>query len=615
MSEVATAQPAEQTKTARKPKGPGLRERIRRRFEDPNPILLKELQSVFRTPLFIRFLYLSTALLALLVVSGGAMAASDSMPPAQVGQTVFQTFFTLALLIVCLFAPAYSATMLTGEREVGTYESLILTGMDPARIVWGKFLAAFSIFAVVIAAFSPVVGISFLFGGISPLYVVFGFVALLIFLAPAVALGISLSAALKSTRISVLLALLISIPSTMMGVGMLTAFGEVARRKWGLSMAGPFFFTEALAERITEWDTVGFAFLLPVYVSGMLVWFFMAGAIASVRTNAEDRSTPFKLWALIAVLGNVVAIFATSASVGPYDMDEVGLALNVMASIGMVIVALVFMNEPALPPRLVPPWPGPLRLFGPGAGGSTRFALLVLLSSALLYAFAPSVARHIWYSHHSHLEADASLAAIGVGNAVVLASTLVFGVLLRLKLGSGAAARGIVLAGLIALTIGPLLAQIILDARAMDRMDDTIPPLLRIAPIAPWLLAFGIEDEGPARRVVEVLVTLVLYGGAGVIFWGLVEAHVRRATKEEAERRDARERRAEEAAQRRISLIPPSARVEDGSVSATEAVAAAEVEAAIEAKTATATESQTDAVPGTETAPESTADDDEEPER
>ena len=106
----------------------GFSARLRRLREDPNPILLKELRSTFRTPLFIRFLYLSTGLLALIVLSGGALAASSSMSPAAVGETVFQTFFVIAFLVVGMVAPPFAATVLTGERERETYESLILTG-------------------------------------------------------------------------------------------------------------------------------------------------------------------------------------------------------------------------------------------------------------------------------------------------------------------------------------------------------------------------------------------------------------------------------------------------------------------------------------------------------
>ncbi|MDH5492151.1 MAG: hypothetical protein OEY14_09370, partial [Myxococcales bacterium] len=62
-----------------------MRARASRLLEDPNPILLKELRSIFRTKLFIRFLYLSTGMLALIVLAGGATIATGPVAPADVG--------------------------------------------------------------------------------------------------------------------------------------------------------------------------------------------------------------------------------------------------------------------------------------------------------------------------------------------------------------------------------------------------------------------------------------------------------------------------------------------------------------------------------------------------
>ncbi len=53
-----------------------LLQRVERVFRDPNPILVKELRATFRTKLFIRFLSLSTGLVAILVLSVGAAVAT-----------------------------------------------------------------------------------------------------------------------------------------------------------------------------------------------------------------------------------------------------------------------------------------------------------------------------------------------------------------------------------------------------------------------------------------------------------------------------------------------------------------------------------------------------------
>ncbi|MCA9612353.1 MAG: ABC transporter permease [Polyangiales bacterium] len=544
----------------------GLGARLRALTEDPNPILVKELRTILRTPLFVRFLYLSTGLVALLVVGIGGGAASGSQPPAEVGQVLFQVFFSIALAILCLVAPAHAATSLTNEREIGTYESLVLTGMDPARIVWGKFLASYAVFALVLVAFSPVVGIAFLFGGTSPWHVLLGFYGLLLALGPAVALGVALSARLRSTRVSILLALLVFVPFAGFGTGMLTAFGELSQREWGTSMEGPFWFTEALASRFFEPDTFLLLGVLPLYLTAMVVWFLLASAIAGVRPAAEDRSTPFKLWALAAVTGLVVIVFGVVTLFDRHDIPEGSVGVVAFTGFAMIQLATLFANEPPLPPRL---WElrqesrGRLAklagLFGPGAAPTARFGALIVLLATFGPALAGGIARHyVFPTHDEHAQADASLLVLAAGYAAVGLFTLMFGTWLRIVLRSGVASRVIALSTLAGLGILPFLAAVLIDPSSLQDMDDHMPLLVRLTPISPIITAIIIVDDNEVFRTLEVLVPVAFYGMLALFFWTLVEARVRNVRKLVAEQRVLRERRAEEAAAMRPSFTPPA---------------------------------------------------------
>ncbi|MCB9599716.1 MAG: ABC transporter permease [Sandaracinus sp.] len=544
----------------------GLGARLRALTEDPNPILVKELRTILRTPLFVRFLYLSTGLVALLVVGIGGGAASGSQPPAEVGQVLFQVFFSIALAILCLVAPAHAATSLTNEREIGTYESLVLTGMDPARIVWGKFLASYAVFALVLVAFSPVVGIAFLFGGTSPWHVLLGFYGLLLALGPAVALGVALSARLRSTRVSILLALLVFVPFAGFGTGMLTAFGELSQREWGTSMEGPFWFTEALATRFFEPDTFLLLGVLPLYLTAMVVWFLLASAIAGVRPAAEDRSTPFKLWALAAVSGLVVIVFGVVTLFDRHDVPEGSVGVVAFTGFAMIQLATLFANEPPLPPRL---WElrqesrGRLAklagLFGPGAAPTARFGALIVLLATFGPALAGGLARHyVFPTHDEHAQADAALLVIAAGYAAVGLFTLMFGTWLRIVLRSGVASRVIALSTLAGLAILPFLAAVLIDPSSLQDMDDHMPLLVRLTPISPIITAVLIVDDNEVFRTLEVLVPVAFYGMLALFFWTLVEARVRNVRKLVAEQRVLREKRAEEAAAMRPSFTPPA---------------------------------------------------------
>lgn len=516
---------------------------------------------MFRTKRFVRFLYLSTGLVGLVVMSFGGGLAASSLTPAETGQFVFQTFFVTALGLLCLVAPAYASTSLTGEKEAGTYESLILTGMDPARLVWGKFLASYAVFGLVVVALSPIVGLAFLFGGVSPWHVVFGFLGLGLVLGVAVAYGVALSARLRSTRAAVLLALATFPPASFIATTIVTLFGELAGRSWGTTMDGPFWFTDALASRLFELDTFLLVAVLPLYLGGMLVWFLLASAVAGVRPAAEDRSTIFKWWTVAAVGGLVAILFGVTTLVDRSDVGEASVTFVMLTSTPLLFLALLFMNEPPLPPRFVPAprRAGPLArrlrvLFGPGAAPTTRFAAVAIVTAAVGSLGATMGARYLVYPGHAdHLSIDVALATAAAGNAAVALFALAFGAYARVALRSGVAARVLTAALLFVLTTLPILISLVVDPDRMNDLDERLPLPVLVSPIAHFILAGGVVADRSVGRALVVVVPVVVYGGLAFFFWALLEARVRKARATLEAQRAARERRAEEAAAARES--------------------------------------------------------------
>lgn len=544
------------TTPAAAPSGRSLADRasswLRALVRDPNPILVKELRSTFRANLFVRFLYLSTGLVALVTLTVGALAASTA-PPAEVGQIVFQFFFGAALTVICLVAPASAATSFTSEREQRTYESLILSGMRPWRIVWGKFLAAYASMFLVLVAQAPVVGIAFMFGGVSPHHVVIGYGALVLVLAPAVAFGVALSARLKSTRIAILIATLVFSPVAFFSTLFLWIAGEeMAKSAWGLTMGGPFWFTEAIVSRATELDTLGTLVALPLYVFGITVWFFLASAVAGVRPAAEDRSSPFKVWSVVSALGLVlmVGMLVTLFS-GGLASARAGIVFAVIGGFVLVFYALLFANEPPLPPRLADERSKgtvlrPLFvLLGPGAAPTLRFAWLLVLGTSVALAGAASLGRHFAYPGFAeHAAFDGGLLVIAVGHAAVAAFLAALAEWLRVSLRSGLAARVLTIAAFAALCIVPFLFSLILDPDSLQRMDDEIPLLVHITPLQPSILGLlMVEEEVGLADGLLVAIPAVAYGLGAAFFWVLVEAQARSARRADAERRRARDER------------------------------------------------------------------------
>jgi hypothetical protein len=508
-----------------------IRTRVMDALRDPNPILVRELRATFRTNLFIRFLYLVTAIVGIVVVSGGAISAAGPLAPGDVGELVFQIFFGTALFVTVLVAPGYAATTLTGERESRTYESLILSGMAPERVVWGKFVATYASFTLVLVALAPVVGVAFLFGGISPWHVVVGYLGLLYVLALAVAFGIAVSARMPSTRVAIVVTAPLSFGAAIFGTSTLAGLGEIARDAWGTGMPGPFWFTDALVVRFAEWDTFGLVFALPTYVVAMGTWFLLATSIAAVRPVAEDRSAGLKRWSLVALPGAwVFAALFVALATRAQDRGLVGLIVVGFGMPGVLGLALLFCDEPPLPPRpaSTPDTRWIARAFGSGAPATLRFSLAVVTALAMGLAVGPALVRHVLDPRFAdHARFDAGLAAIVVGNVVSGLFVAVLGTWLRITLRSGLAARALAACVFVVAVVLPLIAQLVVDANAFSGIDASVPLLVRFSPLSSMFVA-GALGEGNlgADEAALSLSPLSLYVVVALGVWALIARRV-----------------------------------------------------------------------------------------
>jgi ABC-type transport system involved in multi-copper enzyme maturation permease subunit len=570
-----------------------LRELMRAPLRDPSPILLKELRATFRTPGFIRFLYLTTALVGLAVVGGGATLASGNQAPAQAGRTVFQLFFSMLLAVICLVAPGFAATAITSEREAHTYESLLLSGMTGTRIVLGKLAAYVASIGLVVTAVAPIVGVAFLFGGSSPLAVLTGFFWILMVLVVTVAFGIAISAHVQTTRVAIVVSTFIAIPVAMILVSALTAVGEGAQSAWGIEVDGPFWFAHAFAERFDRADTWAFLGFLPIYTFGMPTWFFVASAVAGVVPPSDDRSTALKIWAVAAAVGGAVA-----ASLGPFFLtspSDSGESAVVFSMMGMTLVyffALVLCNEPPLPP-VERGKPGPLtRTFavvGPGASGTLRFTLLLIVGTAFAIPGSACLAHHVAYPHMPIGSSyDQALLAIAIGQSAVGACFAGLATTLRLALRNGGAARALSIAIYGGAIFAALILAAALDLDALDHLDRDVSPIFALSPMGPAFCAGIISDRSGSIQMdhwMLLIVSSIGYGFLAAAFWIGVEVRVASAKRAVAERRGRLE--AKLAAMTRPASVPDAPIAEPTSVAEPTSGPLSEVEPRIEPKTET----------------------------
>jgi len=145
------------------------------RFGRPlNPVLARELKERMRRKRsgFVLTVYLVLLSGALwLLYLGASVAGSDgpgALRLASLGRAAFQTILFAMLVLVCFIVPGLAAGGVAGERERQTLVPLQVTLLRPRSILFGKLAASLAFVAFLVVAALPLIGVSFLLGGVEP---------------------------------------------------------------------------------------------------------------------------------------------------------------------------------------------------------------------------------------------------------------------------------------------------------------------------------------------------------------------------------------------------------------------------------------------------------------
>jgi ABC-type transport system involved in multi-copper enzyme maturation permease subunit len=165
---------------------------VRLRRSPLNPVLARELKERMRRKRsgFVLTVYLILLSGALWLLYLGASAAGTDGPSAlrlaSLGRAAFQTLLFVMLLLVCFIVPGLAAGGVAGERERQTLVPLQVTLLRPRSILFGKLAASLAFVVFLVFAALPLIGVSFLLGGVEPGEVVKG-VAMVLAVATTVA--------------------------------------------------------------------------------------------------------------------------------------------------------------------------------------------------------------------------------------------------------------------------------------------------------------------------------------------------------------------------------------------------------------------------------------------
>jgi len=131
-----------------------------------NPIIHKEVLSALRTrkAFFMQaiFFLVTACLIFLYWPDSGLQDVGGDQ-----ARRIFRTLAVGELLMVALFAPAFTASSITGEKERNTWESLYVTRMRPWEIALGKMAGSLTFVMLLVLCGSLAMAMPLLLGGVS----------------------------------------------------------------------------------------------------------------------------------------------------------------------------------------------------------------------------------------------------------------------------------------------------------------------------------------------------------------------------------------------------------------------------------------------------------------
>jgi len=204
-----------------------------------NPVLDKEFRSRMRTwksPLLIS-LYLGVlALITLGYYWTQQQRAIYSGFGPEVGPQIYVALTLFQLMLVSFVTPAFTAGVISGERERQTLDLLVCTRLSATSIILNKLLASIAYILLLIISSLPFFGVVYFFGGIllSEIGQVF-----LVYLMTALtfgAIGVFCSTVFRKTQVSVVVTYVV-VFFFLAGTVAITAFlGSVSPNFVGLSL-------------------------------------------------------------------------------------------------------------------------------------------------------------------------------------------------------------------------------------------------------------------------------------------------------------------------------------------------------------------------------------------
>lgn len=132
--------------------------------------------------------------------AGGQFWTMGALESIGFGRGVFGAVMFIESLVIVALAPAYTAGLISQEREKQTFDLLSVTPISSLAIVLGKLLSGLSYLALIVGASIPIASLAFLFGGVDVIDLVRGYLVLVVTGIGVGSIGVWCSAAMNRTQ-------------------------------------------------------------------------------------------------------------------------------------------------------------------------------------------------------------------------------------------------------------------------------------------------------------------------------------------------------------------------------------------------------------------------------
>lgn len=137
---------------------------------------------------------------------GGGSVTLSSLVGAYRGVFLFFAMAFCLLAALAVVAPAVAASAISGEREEGTFDLLLSTGLAPRSIVFGKLASSVAFVLLIALTALPGFAMAWMFGGVGPIDIILTTVLLFAAVCLFSAIGVFCSSLARTSAVAALYA-------------------------------------------------------------------------------------------------------------------------------------------------------------------------------------------------------------------------------------------------------------------------------------------------------------------------------------------------------------------------------------------------------------------------